>query len=83
MEDAAGSLKVEITDNGAGEDPMFFERMLRGEKTEVKGLGIGVRNIHERLRRHFGDEASLTFKTAIGEGTRATVVIPLRMEKTS
>jgi sensor histidine kinase YesM len=83
LEDASGSLKVEITDNGAGEEPLFFERMLRGEKTAVKGLGIGVRNIHERLKRHFGDEASLVFKTAIGEGTRATVVIPLRMEKSA
>jgi len=83
LEDAPGSLKVEITDNGAGEDPLFFERMLRGEKTEVKGLGIGVRNIHERLKRHYGTEASLVFKTAIGEGTRVTVVIPLSMEKIS
>jgi len=80
LEEAAGSLKVEIVDNGAGEEPLFFQRMLRGEKTEVKGLGIGVRNIHERLRRHYGNEASLVFKTAIGEGTRVTVIIPISKE---
>lgn len=78
LQDDAGFLKVEIVDNGAGADPVYFGRMLRGEKTEVEGLGIGVRNIHERLKRYFGDDASLSFKTAIGEGTRATVIIPLR-----
>ena len=80
LEESTSSLKVEITDNGAGEEPLFFEKMLRGEKTEVKGLGIGVRNIHERLKRHYGNEASLVFKTAIGEGTQATVIIPSRKE---
>ena len=80
LEEGAGILKIEISDNGVGAAPHFFERMLRGEKTEVEGLGIGVRNIHERLKRFYGDKASLVFQTAVGEGTRATVLIPFQAE---
>lgn len=81
LEEDGGHLKVEITDNGVGEEPQFFEKLLRGAKTETQGLGIGVRNIHERLKRYFGGDAALSFKTAIGEGTQATVVLPVETEK--
>ncbi|HOC19524.1 MAG TPA: histidine kinase [Vicinamibacterales bacterium] len=39
--------------------------------------GIGLRNVEDRLRHHFGDAASLRFESG-REGTRVTLRIPAR-----
>jgi len=73
-----GMLHIEIADDGVGvSDPSFFDRMLKGEKTAVEGLGIGVRNIYQRLMRFFAGAAKLSFKTEAGVGTSAIIDIPL------
>ena len=43
-----GRLSIEIEDNGMGISP---ERLL-----EVYGGGIGISNVHERLRLLYGDQ---------------------------
>ncbi len=80
-DDRNGILKIEIIDNGAGAQADFFKRLLNNKKAAVEGLGIGIRNIHQRLMRFFKGEAELDFETAPGTGTKATVKIPIRQEK--
>lgn len=41
-----------------------------------KGHGIGLKNIYERLRMAFDQEAQFDIASAPGEGTSVTIIIP-------
>jgi hypothetical protein len=64
--DDAGRLRIEVGDSGGtGERP-------------AAGAGIGLCNVANRLKLHFGDEASFDCGPTAGGGFRSTLVIPLR-----
>jgi hypothetical protein len=66
VSDDAGRLRIEVGDSGgAGERP-------------AAGAGVGLRNVANRLKLHFGDEASFDCGPTAGGGFRSTIVIPLR-----
>lgn len=61
-----GRLRIEVGDSGGtGERP-------------ASGAGVGLRNVANRLKLHFGDEASFDCGPTAGGGFRSTLVIPLR-----
>ena len=63
-----GRLAIEIDDNGMGMSP---ERLL-----EVYGGGIGISNVHERLRLLYGDQFKMDIRSQEGEGTQIRIEIP-------
>jgi two-component system, LytTR family, sensor kinase len=63
-----GRLAIEIDDNGLGMPP---ERLL-----EVYGGGIGISNVHERLRLLYGDQFMMDIRSREGEGTQIRIEIP-------
>ena len=63
-----GRLMIEIDDNGMG---MSSERLL-----EVYGGGIGISNVHERLRLLYGDQFQMDIQSKEGEGTQIRIEIP-------
>jgi two-component system LytT family sensor kinase len=63
-----GRLAIEIEDNGLGMSP---ERLL-----DVYGGGIGISNIHERLRLLYGDQFAMDIRSREGEGTQIHIEIP-------
>ena len=63
-----GRLSIEIDDNGMGISP---ERLL-----EVYGGGIGISNVHERLRLLYGDQFEMDIRSQEGEGTQIRIEIP-------
>ncbi len=63
-----GRLIIEINDNGMG---MSNERLL-----EVYGGGIGISNVHERLRLLYGDHFEMDIRSQEGEGTQIRIEIP-------
>jgi two-component system LytT family sensor kinase len=63
-----GRLSIEIDDNGMGMTP---ERLL-----EVYGGGIGISNVHERLRLLYGDQFEMDIRSQEGEGTQIRIEIP-------
>jgi len=63
-----GRLAIEIDDNGMGMSP---ERLL-----EVYGGGIGISNVHERLRLLYGDQFEMDIRSKEGEGTQIRIEIP-------
>jgi two-component system LytT family sensor kinase len=63
-----GRLLIEIEDNGIGISP---ERLL-----EVYGGGIGISNVHERLRLLYGDQFKMDIKSQEGQGTQIHIEIP-------
>ncbi|MGH9560473.1 MAG: sensor histidine kinase, partial [Terracidiphilus sp.] len=63
-----GRLTIEIEDNGMG---MSQERL-----QEVYGGGIGISNVHERLRLLYGDQFEMRIRSREGEGTQIRIDIP-------
>ena len=46
--------------------------------TETKGYGI--RNVDQRIKLYFGDIYGITYESTPGEGTTATITLPLISE---
>ncbi len=63
-----GRLIIQIDDNGIGMSP--------GRLAEVYGGGIGISNVHERLRLLYGDQFAMDITSEVGEGTRISIEIP-------
>ncbi len=63
-----GRVAIEIEDNGLG---MSQERL-----QEVYGGGIGISNVHERLRLLYGDQFEMRIRSREGEGTQIRIDIP-------
>ncbi|SHE39387.1 HAMP domain-containing protein [Seinonella peptonophila] len=64
-------LFVQINDNGQGIRP---ETMLQIKQRN--NVGIGIRNIHDRLQIEFGTEYGVEIKSEWGKGTNITITIP-------
>jgi two-component system LytT family sensor kinase len=63
-----GRLLIEISDNGMG---ISAERL-----ADVYGGGIGIRNVHERLRLLYGDQFKMDIRSREGQGTQIHIEIP-------
>src|SRR5580698_1184127 len=63
-----GRLYIEIEDNGVGISP---ERL-----AEVYGGGIGISNVHERMRLLYGDQFKMDIRSEEGHGTQIHIEIP-------
>jgi two-component system LytT family sensor kinase len=63
-----GHVIVDVIDNGVGVSP--------DQASRVKGTGIGLRNVNERLRVIYGSNYQLQLDSVPGEGTCARIVIP-------
>ena len=74
IEDRDGRLVIHIGDNGPGMEKDLVRRILAGE-VEARGSGIGIKNIHARLRQFYGDEFSLDIDSVRGRGTTITIVV--------
>ena len=73
-EDRDGRLVIHIGDNGPGMEEDLVRRILAGE-VEARGSGIGIKNIHERLRQFYGEEFSLDIDSKRGRGTTVTIAV--------
>ncbi|MEF2967057.1 sensor histidine kinase [Paenibacillus sp. M1] len=74
-------LRVIVEDNGSGMDTeklrLLQESLDRsGTKENGKG-GIGLQNLHRRLKYMFGDAAGLKIDSAPGIGTKVAIIMPL------
>jgi two-component system LytT family sensor kinase len=63
-----GRLSIEVADNGMG---ISTERL-----AEVYGGGIGISNVHERLRLLYGDQFKMDICSEEGQGTQIQIEIP-------
>jgi two-component system, LytTR family, sensor kinase len=63
-----GRLLIEVSDNGLGIPP---ERL-----AEVYGGGIGISNVHERLRLLYGGQFRMDIRSQESQGTQIHIEIP-------
>lgn len=73
-EDGDGML-ILVSDNGPGMTQKELEAV-RSFTAESKGHGIGLKNIYERLKMAFDQDADFQIASAQGEGTTVTIRIP-------
>ncbi|WP_138493092.1 cache domain-containing sensor histidine kinase [Paenibacillus pinistramenti] len=80
-------LRIEISDNGKGMDAGQLDALgakvspalaapRSGRKGNLHIGGMGLRNINERLKLHFGEPYGLEFVSELGEGTTVIMSIP-------
>lgn len=73
---------AEISDNGIGIDDATVRSILQpasqegGRHRANRMTGIGLANVDERYRLEFGTAYGLRIESALGEGTRVTVLFP-------
>lgn len=74
---ADGELRITVADNGVGIPAAKLATLL------TSGEGIGVKNVHARLASIYGSDYGLTIASRPGEGTEATIRIPLERRDTA
>ncbi len=77
-EDDGALCRITVEDDGAGSDPDRVRAVLAGT-AEVGADGhesIGLGNVDARLRAVYGDDHGLVVETAVGAGTKVTVLVP-------
>lgn len=66
-----------VSDNGNGMDKQYLEELrLSLDDVENTRYGIGLKNIHRRIRLYYGDHYGLVINSSPGRGTSVTVRIP-------
>ena len=68
---------LQVTDNGAGMTAEQLSRLQSG-KYEEHHSGLGLKNVHQRIRLYCGEPYGLSFESTQGLGTTVTVLLPRR-----
>lgn len=73
-----GDLVIDVSDNGVGMPPEVVERLLDESQPQTRssGSGIGVRNVHRRIRLTFGESYGLEVFSEPDEGTTVRIRLP-------
>ena len=70
-------IRLEIIDDGPGMDEETLKRIFEDGDAAVAGISkVGVKNVNDRLKLHYGDRCGLTYESAPGKGTKVIVTIP-------
>jgi signal transduction histidine kinase len=68
--DQGPRLRIVLEDDGRGMDESRLEEVMGGS------AGVGLANVRERLRLHYGERATVSLRSRLGEGTRVTIELP-------
>ncbi len=69
---------LRVDDNGMGCNPEVLNAYLREENAVLMNSdGMGIKNVHERLRLRFGPSSGLIYEHRTNGGTSAKLMIPL------
>ncbi|WP_130616669.1 sensor histidine kinase [Cohnella abietis] len=78
-----GKLCLQVKDDGLGIAPDKLKELLTTDAShdsEGAGVGIGLRNVHERIRLNYGEEYGLQFESEREEGTVVSLWLPCLQE---
>lgn len=71
-----GMLLFEVIDNGLGIMPDILKNILSFESRSDKGSGVGVKNVHERIRLYYGADYGVQIESEPEEGTTVRIWQP-------
>lgn len=72
-----GRLMFEIIDNGLGIMPETLKNILAFEHHSDKGSGVGLKNVHERIRLYYGSDYGIEIESEPEEGTTVRIWQPV------
>ena len=64
---------IKVVDDGVGMSPEKLESMMDPQSSQ--GLGIAVRNVHDRMKSYFGPGSRMEFESQIDQGTVVTFTL--------
>ena len=72
-----------VKDNGVGMTREQCEEILHKEpgSRSGTGVGIGIKNVNDRIKIYFGEEYGLSIESKLDEGTTVTIRIPKLTEE--
>ncbi len=73
----ADALVCEVVDDGDGMEEVTESQLPRPKSKRQLFTGIGVKNVHERIRLLYGEPYGVTITSEPGEGTKVKIRIPL------
>lgn len=68
---------LQVIDNGVGMDEETLAHIYERHKVNYQSNGVGVYNVQKRLQLYYGNEYGITYESKKGEGTTATITIPI------
>ncbi|MDP4098149.1 sensor histidine kinase [Paenibacillus sp. P96] len=71
-------MRIRIVDNGKGFD---VKEEQTTSSSSAKLSGIGISNVDERIRLHFGSPYHLKTMSEPGKGTETEILLPIRMKE--
>jgi len=78
IEDKSDLLELTLSDNGKGMSEQTALNLLNEQSPKDKVRGIGVFNVDQRLKLHFGSEYGLTIESKPKSGTTFKIRWPKR-----
>ena len=73
-------LQIVVKDNGIGMEQDQMDHIMNELESNTQFSGIGLKNIHERIKLEFGMEYGLKITSEIGQGTCIIIQLPMRKE---
>ena len=71
-------LQIQVSDNGKGMDEETLRSFFTKQpKSHQRLANIGVHNVLERIRLHYGEPYGMQVMSGLGEGTTVTFCLPL------
>lgn len=77
IEASGDKLTIVVSDNGHGMSPQTVEELLLGGSGTKKRNGYGLKNVKERIKCYYGENAGIYINSAEKQGTEITVSIRL------
>ena len=77
-----GRLEIIVKDDGIGMPKDVLNKLLTDE-SQSKGSGIGLKNIHNRIKNQYGEKYGLEINSKSNEGTTVKIILPLEAIKTN
>lgn len=72
-------LRLSVSDNGAGADTYMLNHCLEDENTVLHNSdGVGIRNVHKRIRLFFGEAYGLKYRNNEPVGIIAEITMPVQ-----
>ncbi|MCI2069563.1 MAG: sensor histidine kinase [Bacilli bacterium] len=71
-----GFIYLEVTDSGYGILPEKVQEIYASFKDESAHSGVGLKNVYQRLKIYYGEEADLKIDSKLDQGSKITIIIP-------
>lgn len=77
----AGCIYLQVQDDGVGMDEETLSHIFEKHVRDTRSNGVGLKNVKDRIALYYGPEYGLSYESAPGVGTTATIRLPDKGEE--